>query len=244
MKNLNNNKINPISPNPKKTILKRAINGIGLLQRGWNMPILLEKIAKFDNNIYIKIFKAIGALSTFYIMSGLGLRSYPIYFYLGIALSLPYVIYRIVLVFFIIKQYISNLKKGKHIVRNSPLDKFQTFFRLTINSLKTISSATVGTGFTVALMYELDDILVEEGKSKYFIPTIKKTLNDLQFNDSIKNALKRLGIEELDLNKESIKNLDLTQLNEAEKKEFENETGINVIEAQKIYNYIMENRKK
>jgi hypothetical protein len=156
MKKLNNNQINPISPNPKKTILKRAINGIVLLREGWNMPILPEKMAKFDSNIYVKIFKAIGALSTFYIISGLGLRSYPIYFYLGIALSLPYVIYRIVLVFFIIKQYISNLKswlrQGKHIVRNSPLDKFQTFFKLTFNSLKTISSATVGTGFTVALM--------------------------------------------------------------------------------------------
>jgi hypothetical protein len=132
MKKLNNNQINPRcsahSPNPKKTILKRAINGIVLLREGWNMPILPEKRAKFDSNIYVKIFKAIGALSTFYIISGLGLRSYPIYFYLGIALSLPYVIYRIVLVFFIIKQYISNLKKGKHIVRNSPLDKFQTFF--------------------------------------------------------------------------------------------------------------------
>jgi hypothetical protein len=67
-------------------------------------------------------------------------------------------------------------------------------------------------------MYELDDILAEEGKSRYFIPTIKKTLNDLQLIDSINNALKRIGIEDLDLNKESIKNLDLTQLNEAAKK--------------------------
>ena len=237
----NNKKLNPISPNSQKTLLNRAINGI---VSGWNMPILPDKVAKFDSNFYVKIFKAIGALSTFFILSGLGLRSYPIYFYIGIALSLPYVIYRIVLVFFIIKQYISNLKNGKHIVRNSLLDKFQTLFKITLNSLKTISSATIGTGFTVALMYELDDILAEEGKSKYFIPTIKKTLNDLQLNDSINNALKRIGIEELDLNKESIKNLDLTQLNEAEKKEFENETGINVVEAQKIYNYIMENRKK
>lgn len=89
------------------------------------MPILPEKIAKFDSNIYVKIFKAIGALSTFYIISGLGLRSYPIYFYLGIALSLPYVIYRIVLVFFIIKQYISNLKKGKHIVRTGYANTFR-----------------------------------------------------------------------------------------------------------------------
>jgi hypothetical protein len=116
----NNKTINPMSPNPQKTLLKRAINGI---VSGWNMPILPDKVAKFDSNIYVKIFKAIGALSTFYILSGLGLRSYPIYFYLGIALSLPYVIYRIVLVFFIIKQYISNLKNGKHIVKKSPTHK-------------------------------------------------------------------------------------------------------------------------
>jgi|SRR5882762_2652508 len=238
---MNNNKINPILPNPQKTILKRIINGI---VSGWNMPILPDNVAKFNSNIYVKIFKAIGALSTFYILSGLGLKSYPLYFYIGIVFSLPYVIYRIVLVFFIIKQYIFNLKKGKHIVKNSPLDKFQTFFKLTINSIKTISSATVGTGFTVALMYELDDILAEEGKSRYFIPAIKNKLNELQLNESIDSVLKKLGIEELDLNRESIKKIDLTQLNENSKKEFENETGIKVVEAQKIYNYILENRKK
>jgi len=119
MKNINNKKIIPISPKPQKTILKRAINGI---VSGWNVPILPDKVAKFDSNIYIRIYKAIGALSTFYILSGLGLRSYSIYFYIGIALSLPYVIYRIVLVFFIIKQYISNLKNGKYLVRKSLLD--------------------------------------------------------------------------------------------------------------------------
>jgi len=238
IKNKNTN-LNPISPNPKKTILKRAINGI---ISGWNMPILPDKVAKFDSNIYVKIFKAFGALSTFYILSGLGLRSYPIYFYIGVALSLPYILYRIVLVFFIIKQYIYNLKNGKYIVKNSPLDKFQTIFKITMGSLKTISSATVGTGFTVALMYELDDILAEEGKSRYFIPAIKNKLTELQLNDSIVYALKRLGIE--DLNIESVKNLDLTQLNEVSKKEFESETGMNVVEAQKIFNYITENRKK
>ena len=241
MENINNKKINPISPKPQKTILKRAINGI---VSGWNVPILPDKVAKFDGNIYVKIFKAIGALSTFYILSGLGLRSYPVYFYIGIALSLPYVIYRIVLVFFIIKQYISNLKNGKYIVRNSPLDKFQTIFKITLGSLKTITSATVGTGFTVALMYELDDILAEEGKSRYFVPAIKNKLIELELNDSIKYALKKLGIEDLDLNRESIKKLDLTQLNEASKKEFESETGMNVVDAQNIFDYIMENRNR
>lgn len=241
MENIDNKKIIPISPKPQKTILKRAINGI---VSGWNVPILPDKVAKFDSNIYVRIFKAIGALSTFYILSGLGIRSYPIYFYLGIALSLPYVIYRIVLVFFIIKQYLSNIKNGKYIVRNSPLDKFQTIFKITMGSLKTISSATVGTGFTIALMYELDDILAEEGKSRYFVPAIKNKLIELHLNDSIDFALKKLGIEDLDLNRKSIKNLDLTQLNEVAKKEFEKETGMNVVEAQKIFKYITENRKK
>lgn len=85
-----------------------------------------------------------------------------------------------------------------------------------MGSLKTISSATVGTGFTVALMYELDDILAEVGKARYFVPAIKNKLIEFQLNDSIVYALKKLGIE--DLNRESIKNLDLTQLNEVSKK--------------------------
>ena len=33
-----------------------------------------------------------------------------------------------------------------------------------MGSLKTISCASVGTGFTVALMYEFDNLLAEEGK--------------------------------------------------------------------------------
>jgi len=75
-----------------------------------------------------------------------------------------------------------------------------------MGSLKTISSATVGTGFTVALMYELDDILAEEGKSRYFVPAIKNKLIELHLNDSIDFALKRIGMVDLDLNRESIKN--------------------------------------
>ena len=44
----------------------------------------------------------------------------------------------------------------------------------------------------------------------------------MQLKESIDSVLKRLGIEELDLNRESIK-----------KKEFESETGINVVVAPK-----------
>jgi len=67
-------------------------------------------------------------------------------------------------------------------------------------------------------MYELDDLLAEEGKSRYFVPAIKNKLTELPLNESIVYALKRLVREDLDLNRESIKNLDLIQLNEASKK--------------------------
>ena len=142
----------------QKIILKRAIIGI---VSGWNVPILPDKVAKFDRNKYVRIFKVIGALSMFYIFSGLGLKFYPIFLYISIAFSLPYVTYRIVFVFFIILQYISNLKNGKYIVRNSPLglDKFQTVLKFTAGTIKTISRSAVVTGLTVAYMSKLYDIL-------------------------------------------------------------------------------------
>ena len=68
-----------------------------------------------------------------YILSGLGLRFNPIYFYIG--KPLPNVKHRKVLVYFIIKQYIFNLKNNKYIVKNSLLDKFQTIFKFTMGSL-------------------------------------------------------------------------------------------------------------
>jgi len=157
------------------TFLKRAIKGI---ISGWNMPILPDKVAKFDSKFYVKIFKTIGALSTFFILSGLGLKYYPLYFYIGIAFSLPYVIYRIVLVFFIIKQYISNLKNGKHLIKNSPLDKFQTIFKLTMNSLKIISNVTVGTGFTVAS--ELDVFNIYYGLNSD--GTVRQTISQMSLD--------------------------------------------------------------
>jgi len=142
----------------QKIILKIAIIGI---VSGWNVPILPDKVAKFDRNKYVRIFKVIGVLSVFYIFSGLGLKFYPIFLYISIAFSLPYVTYRIVFVFFIILQYISNLKNGKYIVRNSPLglNKFQTVLKITAGTIKTISRAAVVTGLTVAYMSKLYDIL-------------------------------------------------------------------------------------
>jgi len=122
MKTINNKKINLISPNPQKTLIQRSIHSI---ISGWNIPILPEKVAKFNNNINVKIYLYIGVLSTIFILSGcseiIRLQNYPIFFYIGIFLSLPFVIYKIVLVFFIFIQYYLNIKNGKYTVINISL---------------------------------------------------------------------------------------------------------------------------
>jgi len=41
-------------------------------------------------------------------------------------------------------------------------------------------------------MYELEDILAEEGKSRYFVPAIKNKLTELHLNYSIVYALKSI----------------------------------------------------
>ena len=130
---------------------------------GLNVPILPDKVATFDKNKYVRIFKVIGALSMVYIFSGLGLKFYPPILYISIAFSLPFVIYRIVLVFFIILQYIDNIKNCHYLVKNtnSPfvLYKFLTILKFTAGSIKTLSRAAVVTSITVAFMYKLYHIL-------------------------------------------------------------------------------------
>lgn len=55
--------------------------------------------------------------------------------------------------------------------------------RVGINGLRSVGGISVGTGFTYALCYELDDILVSEGKRAYFV-------------SGIKAGIKKVGVEE------------------------------------------------
>jgi hypothetical protein len=72
------------------------------------------------------------------------------------------------LVYYSIKQWFINLRSGKFIVKNSPLDPIGTCFRAAFASLRNATTITFGTGMTFALAYELDDILESEGKERFF----------------------------------------------------------------------------
>ena len=65
--------------NIKKNLRSRIFYNI---KAGWNIPVLPEHITRLDNNFYTRIFKIIGGISVFIIISGIGSNFKKIYFYI------------------------------------------------------------------------------------------------------------------------------------------------------------------
>ena len=63
--------------NIKKNLRSRIFYNI---KAGWKIPVLPEYITRLDNNFYIRIFKIIGGISVFIIISGIGSKLNKIYF--------------------------------------------------------------------------------------------------------------------------------------------------------------------
>ena len=103
--------------NIKKNLRSRIFYNI---KAGWKIPVLPEYITRLDNNFYIRIFKIIGGISVFIIISGIGSKLNKIYLYLIFTLSILYILYRLMISFYVIKHWVHNLRTGKFIVRNSP----------------------------------------------------------------------------------------------------------------------------
>ena len=103
--------------NIKKKLRSRIFYNI---KAGWNIPVLPEHITRLDNNFYIRIFKLIGGISVFIIISGIGSKLNKIYLYLIFTLSILYILYSLMISFYAIKHWVHNLRTGKFIVRNFP----------------------------------------------------------------------------------------------------------------------------
>lgn len=102
----------------KKSIRKRIWDGI---IAGLKVEVLPPHISKLDKNIYVRIFKIIGGTSMFIIVSGIGSQLNRIYFYIFIVFSLSYILYKYVITFYVLKQWIHNIKSGKLLVRKLPI---------------------------------------------------------------------------------------------------------------------------
>lgn len=227
-----------------KTILNKIWFGI---KSGWELPILPEHISKLDHNIYVRLFKLIGSISVLIILTKIGSKLNDLIYYVIFTISILFILYKYVIMFYVIKQWIHNLIKGNFIVKNSPFDPIASILKGSVSTLRTVTNFSIGAGFTYALCHELDDILEKEGKEPYFVPGMKKAIDKSGLTDYMKVFLLKLGIADnlqtqpADYNSvhKSFKDLGVE-----ERKTFEKETGINYESWRKGYDYLESNKNK
>jgi hypothetical protein len=100
-----------------------------------------------------------------------------------------------------IKQFIVNVYTGKFIALHSPVNSLNSIFSVITTAAKSKAGFTIGTGVTFAFCYELDEILVYEGKEPYFVPGMKTVLRKSGSEELAKQFLNRLGItDRVDVN--------------------------------------------
>nr|UDY67682.1 hypothetical protein [Ganoderma lingzhi]UDY67716.1 hypothetical protein [Ganoderma lingzhi]UOL49760.1 hypothetical protein [Ganoderma lingzhi]UOL49980.1 hypothetical protein [Ganoderma lingzhi]UOL50233.1 hypothetical protein [Ganoderma lingzhi] len=227
--------------NLKKTLQSRVWTSI---KAGWNLSILPDHINKLENSLSVRIFKTIGGICVFLIISGVGSNFNKIFLYLIFILSILYIIYKIIITFYVIKHWVHNLRSGKFIVRNSPLDLLGTVLKGGVATLKSVTRFTVGTGMTYALCYELDEILVTEGKQPYFVPRMRELIRSTGLEAPAKTFLDNLGVKD---NQEVLESssLDsfLQQLSPEEKVAFESQSGLKFEDYIKAHKTMMDLKK-
>lgn len=123
------------------------------------------------------------------------------------------------LIYYNIIQLIYNIRTGAYIVRSSPVNPFLSAIKGITNVAKTSANFTLSTGITFALCYELDEILISEGKQPYFVPGMKQAIKSAGGEDLAKKFLNKIGIKDrIDLqNSENVSQV-MATMNEEEKK--------------------------
>lgn len=184
----------------KKTIKQRIFIGI---KDAWNMELLPDFIVAFEKKIWVKLAKFIGSFAMFFILSGFA-HKFNIFFYnFTFLISLVYTLYRIFLSLCAIIGYIDIVRKGKLLVRNSPLDLLTSCLRIIGVTTKTALRTGMGGGFTYALGKELDEYLMEKNQRPVFIPAIHKTAAavgiDKPFLKLVDLIADQLEVEEIEI---------------------------------------------
>ena len=126
-------------------------------------------------------------------------------------------------------------------VRNSPLDILVTVLKGGASTIRTSSRFTVGTGMTFALCYELDEILISEGKEPFFVPKAREIIREVGLENQLKNFLNRLGIK--DKVEPSVLDTYTNNVSDEDKAAFESSTQIKWEDYIKAHKTAMEIRK-
>jgi hypothetical protein len=179
---------------------KNSLMEMGIIKEikyGWNMTKDPEWIIKLNSKRYFKVFRLIGASCVFLVMSGISQNFHMLIKYYIFTIILIFSLLRTYIAIYYIWQFIKNVYNGKFIVRNSPINLVKTMVRVATNGLRSVGGFTVGTGFTYALCYEMDDILVKEGKSPYFVPGLREGIKRVGVEEELKKVMKWVGITDI-----------------------------------------------
>jgi hypothetical protein len=130
---------------------------------GWNTETLSPKVLKFHNSKGVQIFRILGLICIFLMVTKLNLKLPSPLFYLSIINSIFFILYNFWLIIYR-WYYLCILKKKGHFdVRNSPLDHFATFIKLVGAMSKTGVKTAAGAGVTFTLAAGMYYLLVASG---------------------------------------------------------------------------------
>ena len=154
-----------------KSLKQRFIIG---LKRGWNTPLLPEKVIKVHNHPFVRIFRVIGGISIIIVLS----NKYLLFF-----LPLKYMVLFFALLHFIYISVISIIKlfygfkvltSDKLDIKNSPFDHFATVTGKLLYCWKFgCQAGSAGLGL-VGTSFMIDSILEAGNHEKVFTPLIGK----------------------------------------------------------------------
>lgn len=105
-------------------------------------------------------------------------------------------LYILIIGFYYLKQSILVVYSGKLIVRNSPLNYFNTIFRCVSCAAIGTINFTLSTGIAYALCHELDEIFIKDGKEPYFVLGIIRIIRETGGEELAKKILKTIGIKD------------------------------------------------
>lgn len=85
---------------------------------GWSLSQYPDHILLLEKNIFFRLFKIIAGGCLFLIVSGAAQQFNKMDFYIIFIFSFVYSLYRLLLVYYMLKQFIINVYTGKLISRN------------------------------------------------------------------------------------------------------------------------------
>nr|YP_010991016.1 hypothetical protein UYP79_mgp047 [Pappia fissilis]WOX61289.1 hypothetical protein [Pappia fissilis] len=158
----------------KRTILQRIIIGV---KKGYLTPSLPEHILVLNSNIFIRIFRVAGGLTTLFLIThrleilGNGLL-YITSLYICFIITFLLAIYSLFIAYHRVRHIHKLIKTGKLDVYNSPFDRFASHLARTIACSKGVCDSVAPVGFVFGSLAAIDTLREAKGLEPIFIPFI------------------------------------------------------------------------